>query len=64
MSHEMIVVLVCAGSWTLMTIISNLTMQKFVTEMVDIIFKSQTDLQNQINMLVSELYDKNAESSK
>lgn len=64
MSHEMIVVLVCAGFWTLMTIISNLTMQKFVTEMVDIIFKSQTDLQNQINMLVSELYDKNAESSK
>lgn len=64
MSHEMVVVLVCTGFWTLMTIISNLTMQKFVTEMVDIIFKSQTDLQNQINMLVSELYDKNTESSK
>lgn len=51
MSHEIIVVLVCFGFFALMMMISDLMTRKFVLEISDIIFRSQIDLQKQIDMI-------------
>lgn len=51
MSHEIIVVLVCFGFFALMMTLSNLMTRKFVLEISDIVFKSQIDLQKQIDMI-------------
>lgn len=64
MDEESIVILVCLGFFTLMVMISDLMTRKFVTEIFNIIFKSQTNLQSQINELISDMNNKNAKSSK
>lgn len=64
MSEEIIVILVCLGFFALMVMISDLMTRKFVTEIFDIIFKSQMNLQDQINKLISDMNDKNTEDKK
>ena len=64
MDEESIVILVCLGFFTLMVMISDLMTRKFVTEIFNIIFKSQTTLQSQINEFISDMNNKNAKSSK
>ena len=52
MSHEIIVILVCLGFFALMMMISDFLMtRKMVSEIFDIVFKSQIDLQEQIDMI-------------
>lgn len=64
MSEEIIVILVCLGFFALMVMIIDLMTRKFVTEIFDIIFKSQMNLQDQINKLISDMNDKNTEDKK
>lgn len=54
MSHEIIVILVCLGFFGLMIMISDLMTLKMVSEISDIFFKSQIDLQEQIDMIKAE----------
>ena len=54
MSHEIIVILVCLGFFALMIMISDLMTLKMVSEISDIFFKSQIDLQEQIDMIKAE----------
>lgn len=51
MSHEIIVILFCFGLFAVMMTLSNLMTRKFVLEISDIVFKSQIDLQKQIDMI-------------
>lgn len=54
MSEEIIVILVCFGLFAAMMMISDLMTRKIVSEISDIVFRSQIDLQNQIDMIKAE----------
>lgn len=64
MSHEIIVILVCLGFFALMMMISDLMTRKMVSEIFDIVFKSQIDLQEQIDMIKAEKKENENEFSK
>lgn len=64
MSHEIIVILVCLGFFALMIMISDLMTLKMVSEISDIFFKSQIDLQEQIDMIKAEKKENENEFSK
>lgn len=64
MSHEIIVILVCFGLFAAMMMISDLMTRKIVSEISDIVFRSQIDLQNQIDMIKAEKKENENEFSK
>ena len=64
MSQEIIVILVCFGLFAAMMMISDLMTRKMVSEISDIVFKSQIDLQKQIDMIKAEKKENENEFSK